>query len=107
MSTRGRFPSLEHHDDLIGFRPREVSLDKRVQPLERVRGDVAVTEFRYQPLGWPEPRRFITIRRPVPEGPSWQLSLFRLGKFVYQVIVTNLDLTPVNLWRFYNDPRAG
>jgi hypothetical protein len=72
----------------------------RYQP---VGGDVAVTEFRYQPLGWPGPRRVIAIRRPVPEEPSWQVSLFRLGKFVYQVIVTNLELTPVNLWRFYND----
>jgi len=72
----------------------------RFQPVGR---EVAVAEFRYEPLGWPGPRRFIAVRRPVPEAPSWQLSLFRLGKFVYQVIVTDLDLAPMNLWRFYND----
>lgn len=64
---------------------------------------VAIAEFRYPPMGWPGPRRFIAIRRPIPEEPSWQLSLFRLGQYVYQVIVTDLELTPLHLWRFYND----
>jgi hypothetical protein len=36
------------------------------------------------------------------EEPSWQLHLFHLGKFTYQVLVTNLDLAPLNVWRFYN-----
>jgi hypothetical protein len=49
------------------------------------------------------PRRFIAVRRPVPDEPSWQRSLFRVGKYAYQVLITNLDLTPVNVWRFYND----
>jgi hypothetical protein len=26
-----------------------------------------------------------------------------LGQYVYQVIVTDLELTPLHLWRFYND----
>jgi hypothetical protein len=43
------------------------------------------------------------IRRPVPEEPSWQLHLFQLGRFHYQAFVTNLPLTPLYLWRFYND----
>ncbi len=66
-------------------------------------GRVAIAEFRYHPIGWPGPRRFIAIRRPIPEEPSWQLSLFRLGQYVYQVIVTDLELTPLHPWRFYND----
>jgi Transposase DDE domain group 1 len=45
---------------------------------------------------------FVAIRRPVPKEPSWQLSLFRMGKYVYRVIVTNLELTPLHIWRFYN-----
>jgi hypothetical protein len=45
----------------------------------------------------------LVIRRPVPEEPSWQLHLFQLGRFTYQVFVTNLALTPLALWRFYND----
>lgn len=36
--------------------------------------------------------------------PSWQLHLFfRMGKYLYQAIVTDLDLTPLHVWRFYND----
>jgi hypothetical protein len=32
-----------------------------------------------------------------------QLTLFKLGRYHYQVLVTNLPLQPLNLWRFYND----
>jgi len=71
----------------------------RYQP---VGGGVGIAEFPYQPQGWPGPRRFVAIRRPVPEEPSWQLSLFRMGKYVYRVIVTNLELTPLHIWRLYN-----
>jgi len=67
---------------------------------------VEVAEFRYQPTGWPHPSRFVVIRRPQPEEPTDQLTLFKLGKYHYQVLVTNLPLQPLNLWRFYND-RAG
>ena len=67
-----------------------------------VGGGVSLAEFAYQPQGWPGSRRFVAVRRPVPEEPSWQLSLFRMGAYVYRVIVTNLDLTPLHVWRFYN-----
>jgi hypothetical protein len=46
------------------------------------------------------------IRRPQPEEPTEQLTLFKLGRYQYQVLVTNLPLRPLNLWRFYKD-RAG
>jgi len=67
---------------------------------------VEVAEFSYQPTRWPHPYRFVVIRRPQPEEPTAQLTLFKLGKYHYQVLVTNLALQPLNLWRFYND-RAG
>jgi hypothetical protein len=67
---------------------------------------VQAAEFPYQPHRWPHPFRFVVIRRPQPEEPSAQLTLFKLGRYHYQVFVTNLDLQPLNLWRFYND-RAG
>lgn len=70
---------------------------------KRASGDLAVAEFSYQPMKWKQPARFIVIRRPVPEEPSWQLSLFKLEGFTYQVLVTNLPLTPYRAWRFYND----
>ncbi len=67
---------------------------------------VEVTEFRYEPTRWPHPYRFVVIRRPQPEEPTEQLSLFKLGKYHYQIFVTNLHLEPLNLWRFYNDRAA-
>ncbi len=69
----------------------------------RVGRSVSLAEFSYQPQGWPGPRRFVAVRRPVPEEPSWQLTLFRMGDYVYRAIVTNLELTPLHVWRFYND----
>ena len=62
----------------------------------------ATAEFLYQPHGWPNRFRFIVIRRQIIEEPSKQLTLFKLGKYHYQVIVTNLHLKPVNIWHFYN-----
>jgi hypothetical protein len=67
---------------------------------------VEVAEFRYQPMRWKQRYRFVVIRRPEPEAASEQLTLFKLGRYHYQVLVTNLALQPLNLWRFYND-RAG
>lgn len=61
-----------------------------------------VAEFMYQPKGWAKKYRFVVVRRPIPEEPSSQLSLFSMGKYSYQVIVTNLRLKPLNLWKFYN-----
>ncbi len=63
---------------------------------------VWAAEFRYCPHGWPGARRFVVIRRPVPEEPSAQLHLFQMAGYSYQVLVTNLALTPLHLWRFYN-----
>lgn len=69
----------------------------------QVAGGTFAAEFRYQPMRWKTQERFIVIRRPVPEEPSWQLSLFQMKGFSYQAIVTNLPLTPYRVWRFYND----
>ena len=100
---------------LEGQRARFVIVARLTAPIKRKlpglryvspsRG-VEVAEFRYQPTRWPHPYRFVVIRRPQPEEPTAQLTLFKLGKYHYQVLVTNLPLRPLNLWRFYND-RAG
>jgi hypothetical protein len=78
-----RIPGLKYH------RPRKSS-------------SIAVAEFHYQPYRWKKKHRFIVIRRTVPKEPSRQLSLFKLKNYTYQVIVTDLKLTPLNVWRFYN-----
>jgi hypothetical protein len=66
-----------------------------------------VAEFEYKPWRWNTSQRFIVVRRIVPEKPSWQLSLFKMAGYTYQVIVTNLSLKPLNLWRFYNQRATG
>jgi hypothetical protein len=68
----------------------------------RVSRGVSAGEFKYQPDGWKNAKRFVVIRRPVPEEPSAQLHLFQMEGYTYQVFVTNLTLKPLNLWRFYN-----
>lgn len=68
----------------------------------RVAAGIWTAEFRYCPHGWAGPRRFVVVRRPVPQQPSAQLHLFQMGGYSYQVLVTNLGLTPLPLWRFYN-----
>ena len=60
-----------------------------------------VAEFRYRAHGWPRARRFVVIRRPLPEDPveAQQLRLFRDRRYAYQVLVTNLKLQPWRVWR--------
>lgn len=64
------------------------------------------SEFMYQPTKWKKEYRFVVVRRLVPEDPTEQLTLFLMGRYSYQVIVTNLALTPLNAWRFYNGRAA-
>ena len=63
---------------------------------------IETAEFMYQPMRWKKKYRFIVIRRPIPEEPTEQLTLFSMGKYSYQVIVTNMKLIPLNTWKFYN-----
>jgi hypothetical protein len=66
-----------------------------------------VAEFHYQPHGWPKARRFVVMRRPIPDDPveAKQLTLFKDRRYAYSVMVTNLKLAPWRIWRFYQ-PRA-
>ena len=63
-------------------------------------------EFMYQPTKWKGEYRFVVVRRLIPEDPSEQLTLFSMGKYSYQVLVTNMKLTPLHTWRFYNGRAA-
>lgn len=67
----------------------------------RFRKDWAAAEFHYVPHNWKKPRRFIVIRRPLPEKDSDQLTLFTMKRYSYQVFITNLPLKPGNVWYFY------
>lgn len=74
---------------------------------EEISPGIWLAEFEYKPWRWKSTQRFIVVRRPVPEKPSWQLSLFKMTGYTYHVIVTNLSLKPLNLWRFYNQRATG
>lgn len=65
----------------------------------------AVAELRYQATGWTKTRRMIAVRKRLEERDP-QPTLFVCGRYAYHAYVTNLDLRPEHVWRFYND-RAG
>ena len=62
-------------------------------------------EFTYTPWHWKREHRFVAVRRPVSVEPQEaQLRLFTFKRYTYRrVLVTNLDLTPPAVWRFYCD----
>ena len=53
-------------------------------------------------MRWSKPYRFVVVRRPVREDDDEQLTLFQMKRHSYQVLVTNLSLSPLNVWKFYN-----
>lgn len=63
---------------------------------------IETAEFTYQPVNWEKGYRFVVIKRPISEDPTEQLTLFTMGRYSYQVIVTNMKLNPLNTWKFYN-----
>ena len=63
-------------------------------------------DFYYQPHGWKKKYRFIAIRRELPKEQTPQLSLFTTNRYSYQAFVTNMELTPLNCWKFYNKRAA-
>jgi len=81
---------------------------KRLLPglrYESVNRQWEMADFEHRPHGWPRARRFVVARRFIPEEQS-PTTLFTLGRYVYRAWVTNMDLTPLGVWHFY-DGRAG
>jgi len=68
-------------------------------------GGVEVGEFCYQGLGWKKARRMVVIREETKEEETKKKEpkLLELKGHTYQVIVTNIDWAPEEVWRFYND----
>ncbi len=67
----------------------------------------AVGQFQYRAQRWKVARRFVVVRRPLPTDPveAAQLHLFKDEQYAYEVLVTNLQLTPWRVWCGYR-PRA-
>jgi hypothetical protein len=83
-----------------GLLRRLVGLNYR--PLDR---EYAVAEFHYRAQGWKKARRMIAIRRrldPNEAKRGKQLKLLEAQGYSFQLIVTNLNLAPEEVWRFYN-----
>lgn len=59
-------------------------------------------ETTYQPHGWPEPERYCIIRKKLEPDETNQATLFTVNAYSYSAIVTNLTMTPANVWKFYN-----
>jgi hypothetical protein len=70
------------------------------------RRGLAVAECQYQPHRWPQPYRFVVVRKTLPEEQSPQTTLFTMGRYNYHAFVTNLRIGPLAVYRFYNDRAA-
>jgi hypothetical protein len=69
----------------------------------RVAENLSVAECRYQPMKWDKPYRYVALREKLTEERREQLKLFTVDRYAYHTIVTNLPLSPYNVFRFYED----
>ncbi len=107
--------------DALESRPAEYAVVARMMPsLKRllpglryasVSRDWEIADFEHRPHGWSQARRFVVARRLLSPDEK-QPSLFALGRYVYRAWVTNLALTPLGVWHFYDaraaiEPRIG
>lgn len=65
-------------------------------------------EFTYTPFHWKREHRFVAVRRPkAVETEEIQKRWFTFKRHTYhRALVTNLELTPAAVWRFYCDRGA-
>ncbi len=73
----------------------------RYSPVNR---DWEMAELQHRPQSWSRARRFVVARRLL-SADERQPTLFALGRYAYRAWVTNLSLTPLGVWHFY-DARA-
>jgi hypothetical protein len=72
---------------------------------ERANARWQLAETEYRALGWPHARRIVVARRFI-EKEDAQTTLFSVGRYLYRAWATNLELTPVAVWRFYEGRAA-
>ena len=80
----------------------------RYSPVNR---DWEMAELQLRPQSWSRTRRFVVARRLL-SADERQPTLFALGRYAYRGWVTNLSLTPLGVWHFYDaraaiEPRIG
>ena len=59
-------------------------------------------ETTYQPMKWERPYRYCIIRKKLAAEETDQSTLFTVNAYSYSAIVTNLTMTPANVWKFYS-----
>ena len=64
-------------------------------------GDISVTRMRYLPHGWRHAKDLVVIRKRV-DPKNGQRYLSSQDFYRYEVIMTNMEQTPVEIWRHYN-----
>jgi len=77
----------------------------------QVNRDWEMAELELRPQSWSRARRFVVALRLLSTEES-QPTLFALGRYAYRAWVTNLSLTPLGVWHFYDaraaiEPRIG
>ena len=100
--------------EMIEARPAEYAVVARMIPsLKRALAGLRyqpmnahweIAEFEHHPHDWSHARRCIVARKKI-EGTDPEPTLFTLQRYVYRAWHTNLSLTPVGVWYFY-DGRA-
>ena len=107
--------------DAVESRPAQYAVVARMTPaLQRlwpglryrpVNRDWEMADVEHRPQSWSRARRFLVARRFLAADEK-QPTLFSLGRYVYRAWVTNLSLTPLGVWHFYDaraaiEPRIG
>jgi len=99
---------LEDHDTRYAVVAQLRRPLRRILPglsYQRVNPDWEMAKCEYRAHSWSEPRRHVVTRRLVATA-EHHLTPFQLGRDYYRGWVTNLDLTPHGLWRFYGGRAA-
>lgn len=108
------FDALESHSAQYTVVARMTPALQRLLPGLRyspVNRDWEMADFQHHPHSWSRARRFVVARRFL-SGDEKQPTLFASGRYAYRAWVTNLSLTPLGVWHFYDaraaiEPRIG
>ena len=73
---------------------------KRWKRISEEDGEAEITVFRYKASSWSRPRRVVVVRRMTDEGS--QRSFWDEWGYSYSAYVTDLNWTPLDIYRFYN-----
>jgi hypothetical protein len=101
------FDALEARRAQYAVVARMVPALQRLLPALRyaaVSPEWEMADFEHRPHSWSRARRFVVARKFLAADEK-QPTLFALGRYVYRAWVTNLSLTPLGVWHFY-DARA-